>query len=483
MVDYTIAQENFIAIARWLDPFFFSYFFIINFVYLLLLIFGTAKIINRNREVRIEDYTALLQSNSLPTISFLVPFFNEDKDILLLVDNLLNLNYLNKEIILINDGSTDKSFEIICEKLDLVKIPIFYSETIKTKLVKGVYKSQSYPEVILIDKENGRKFDALNAALNACKTPFYVTVDADTFINDKDFEALIRPLLTYPELVAVGASVRIKNGCTLDYNRVVTDNIPKNFITGMQSIEYLRSFLLRQGWDYMGGNFVIAGAFSIFSTEVIKKLQGYKDTVADDVEIIMRLNRILKKVKKPFKIMHLPDPAAWTEGPETIKSLGHQRMLWQRGTLESIWYHKELFFNSEYGAFGNFSFPFLVLGDAMECLIELLGYVYILTGLFLGVIILKNILILLALVWGFTVLFTLFCLFVEEFSFSEYPKPRSIFLLFLYSFLENLGYRQLTLLWRLNGFFKFIGRYKEIKRINKEINDSVNTIIKKRIFG
>lgn len=396
-----------------------------------------------------------------------------------MVENLLNLSYRSKQIIIINDGSTDDTLQLLQAKYELIAIPRYYQDTLPSKPVRAVYRSRNYQEIIVVDKENGEKFDALNAGLNLCDTTYYITVDADTYIDNDSFEALIRPIFTSPETIAIGASVRIRNGCTLTYNKVTTEGFPEGYVTVMQSIEYLRAFLERQGWDYVGGNYVISGAFAVFATGVVKEIGGYAPTVANDLEIILRLNRILKATNTTYTITYQSDPAAWTEGPSTIKSLDRQRLLWHRGLMESIWFHKILFFNPAYGAFGLFVYPFLVFGEAIEPIVEMAGLVYIIVGLILGVVSWSFTILLLLTVFGFNFLFTLFCLLIEELTFKKYPKPRTLLLLIWYAFVENFGYRQLCTYWRLRGIRDFFRKFSGIQKDSDQINQTVKNVIEK----
>lgn len=471
-------REFLVPIYQWMDPLFLIYFGAIYLVYAILYILGSIRIYSRIKEVHRENFLSIIRSNSLPEISFIIPAYNESSQISSMVDGVVNLSYRYKRIIIINDGSEDNTLDILKKKLQLIPIPRYYKEILPTKPVKMVYQSKAHSEIIVIDKENGMKFDALNAGLNACNTPYFITVDADTFISDADFEALIRPILEFPETIGVGASVRIKDGCDFNFNRISTAKFPNNFLTAMQFLEYLRSFLMREGWDYAGGNFCIAGAFAVFSTDVVIKAKGYGPTFANDLEIVVRLHRLMKASKTPYRIVYLPDPVAWTLTPQTFSELGHQRMLWHRGLLESLWFHKTLFFNPRYGAFGLFVYPFYLFGEAIEPLVEIIGYIYIIVGVIFGIVHPVYIVLFLCITWGFTFVLTLFSLLVEEFSFRKYPSFLSFAKLFGYNVMENFGYRQLTLIWRLNGFFSFYKRFDEIKKDTKKINELVEKALK-----
>jgi len=193
------------------------YFLFINIVYSFLLLLGVIKITKRKKEIDAEDFVHLLKSESLPEISFILPSYNEAEDILSSIESLVRLSYRYKEIIVVNDGSSDNTVPLLIEKLDMVEIPRYYEDKIPSSNIIAIYKSKTHPEVIFLDKEHGKKFDSLNAGLNACTNEYFVCVDADTFIEDAAFEPLIRPILTNPETIAIAASIRLRNGCILDY--------------------------------------------------------------------------------------------------------------------------------------------------------------------------------------------------------------------------------------------------------------------------
>lgn len=463
-------REYYLILSPWLEAFFLTFFAGINVVYVTLLALGAIQFYQRRQETEKEDFTSILRSNSLPTISFLVPAYNESPHIVEMIDNLLNLTYRYKQIIVVNDGSTDDTFDLLSQKYDLMRIPDHFKVLLPSKPIKGVYRSKAFPELLIVDKVNGRKYDALNAALSICKTPYFITVDADTFVDNAGFEALVRPMLMDPDNVAIGADVGIRNNCTLNFNRISTENFPQNYVTAMQALEYTRAFHMRQGWNYLGGSFVLSGAFSILITETVIASGGYADTVADDLEIILRLNRMLHNADIPYKITYMPDPVAWTEAPNTIRELGPQRLGWQRGTLEAIWFHKSVFMNPRYGKFGLFVFPFLVVSEAVEPLVEIAGYVYIITGLSLRLIDPFQLFLVLAIITVFYLIYTLNCLFIEQMFFNKYPTKKSLFWLVLYSFFENFGYRQCNLYWRLKAQIDFFKKFSRIKKVSSYIN-------------
>src|SRR3990167_1680720 len=310
------------GILNFIDLVFLGYFVVVDFVYLFLLILGTVKIFLRHKEVKVEDRIHILTSNSLPEICLLIPMYNEEQNIVATLQSILNLSYQSKQVIAINDGSIDQTLEVLKTTFKLLPIPKFYQEVIKTEEIRGIYRSQKYPQLIVLDKAHGKKFDTLNAGVNACSQPFFIATDADTLFENQMFEALVRPILASPDTIAMGATVRINNGCAFDFNRISTKHFPQGFLAGVQSVEYLRAFMYRQGWDFAGGNLLVAGAFSIFSKEVIVKAGGFFRSLSEDMEVILLLHRVMKENKQTYRMMHLADPIAWTACPMDFKTLG-----------------------------------------------------------------------------------------------------------------------------------------------------------------
>lgn len=481
-------EEFFLLFSPWLDPFFLIYFGIINLGYVLCLILGIPHLFKRYSELAQENPRQIYRSNSLPEVSFVLAAYNEASCILHAVENLINLSYRKKQVIIINDGSKDETLELLKTRLQLHPATCTYKNFFPTQPIRGFYRSEIYPEFLIIDKENGKKFDALNAGLNACETSHFITIDADTLLDDATFIGLIRPIFTSPQTIAIGAGVRVRNDCKFNSKHIFTRQFTSHFISKIQALEYHRAFMIRQGWDALKGDFVLSGAFSVFSTAAVVQAGGYAPTIANDLEIVLRLQRVMRGSKTPFKIIYLPDPVAWTQVPMTWKHLASQRKHWHLGLLESLWFNKCLLFNPRYGFFGLIVYPFILFSEALEPIAELTGYLYILVGLYLGIASAWNIFLLLCLTWGMALLYTMFCIIVQELNVRKYPSLRNLVLLFLYSILENVGYRQMHLIWRLQGILAFFKKIATIQKESQKVNDAVkrfydkNEKIKNREF-
>ncbi len=434
------------------------YFLWINSVYILLIFLSFPEIYVRFREVNSEDLEVLLKSEAIPPISIVAPAYNEEVTIVDSAKSMLNLSYTNVNVILINDGSKDNTMQVLMDNFQLEKVPPAIPQYIKSKPVRGYYKSKLYPKLLVIDKENGGKADSLNAGINACVTPFFMAVDADTLIESDALRRMIRPVLTTRNTVASGGTIRIVNDCETDAGKVTKVVFPKSILPAIQTVEYLRAFLFgRLGWNILGGNLVISGAFGLFNREAVLDVGGYRtDTVGEDMELVVRLHHELKKQKKPFRVEFIPDPVAWTEVPSTLKVLSRQRERWHRGLIDTLWRHREMFMNPRYGITGLFTFPFFVLGELMAPVIEMIGYLGLIAGLILKVIDWKFAMLFFVVAWGLMMILTIFTIIMEETTFKKYSGFKDIVKMILFTIVESLGYRQLTVIWRLQAFYKYL---------------------------
>lgn len=430
------------------------YFLSINAIYILLLFLGGKEILKRHQEIE-EDPPISLHLEKLPFLSFVIAMYNEEEHIVSTIESLLNLSYKNKEILVVNDGSEDQSMQILKDRFALEQIPNSYPERLKTAPIRAFYQSKTNPSLFVIDKDHLGKHDALNAGINACSQSFFIGFDADTMIDDTSFNAFLRPLFNSHNMAALGAGVRVKNGCSHHFNQISTEKFPVKILPAIQSCEYLCSFLSRQGWNHLGGNFVIAGACAIFSKEIAIQVGGFLPSHGEDMEIVVRMQKWIYDQKRKETIRYIPDPIAWSHTPETLKELGKQRTRWHLGLLQTLWKHRSLCFNPRYGLFGMLAFPFALWGEAIEPLIEFFAIVIVLISWYYKILNLSFFALLVLVSLGFSFLYSVTSLFIEEISFKRYPSFRSLVLLTFVSFLQNLGYRQLTIFWRLRAFSRF----------------------------
>ncbi|MBI5451743.1 MAG: glycosyltransferase family 2 protein [Gammaproteobacteria bacterium] len=449
-----ISWHDIIIISQW---FFLIYFLAINSCYLMLNIFSTLYVRSYMPGKTLEELPQIYSGLELP-ISILVPAYNEEKSIASSIQSMLQLNYPLFEIIVINDESTDGTLRELIEKFSLVPFPEAYRAHLKTAAILGIYCSTRHPNLRVIDKRNGGKADALNAGINAARYPLFCAVDADSVLQRTSLQRIVRPFLEDHRVVAAGGTIRVGNGCKISGGFLQEIRLPSNPLALLQVVEYLRAFLFgRLGWSYIGGLLIISGAFGLFRKETVIAVGGYHiDTVGEDMELVLRIHRVLRKNKKAYRMVFLPDPVAWTEVPEDFRSLMNQRARWQRGLSESLIGNIGLLFSRNGGAPGWIAFPFMILFEWLGPVIEVSGYILMITLYWLGLLSVTAFLVFIFAAIGLSLLASFSSLLLEEVSFHMYKRPRHLALIMVTVIIENFGFRQLNSIWRLYGLIQWM---------------------------
>ncbi|HVR82554.1 MAG TPA: glycosyltransferase [Luteimonas sp.] len=436
---------------------FLAYFISINMVYLALNYISVFSIIRYMRDHR-EQYLPRSLASYQPPVSIVVPAFNEERSIVSSIRSLLQLNYPEFEIVVVNDGSSDATRDAVIREFAMHEFPEAYRKRIVTEPVKKIYASSTHPNVRLVDKDNGGKADTLNAGINCARYPLFCVVDADCILQKDSLWQVVRPFLEDANTVAVGGVVRVLNGCTVKDGLMAKVALPRNPLALFQLVEYLRAFLFgRLGWSPLNALLIISGAFGVFYKERVIAVGGYRsDTVGEDMDLVVRLHRNLRQEKRPYRITFVPDPICWTEAPTDLASLKNQRMRWQRGLAESLVPNFRLMFSRNSGAVGWLAFPFMVLFELLGPVIEVLGYTALILLWLMDLIPIQSFMVFLFASVGMGVLLSINALFLEELSFHMYPRPRQQLKLFFVAILENFGYRQLNSVWRFMGLMKWL---------------------------
>lgn len=437
-----------------------TYFLIANLFYIFFYISAAVVIWTKQKAINSVKLELLYKAENLPSIAIVVPSYNEESCIVFCVESLLRLPYPNKKIIIVNDGSKDESMTLLNNVFALTPVHAAYTGLIPCAHIKAVYVSENNPNLFIIDKENGGRADALNAGLNICDSDYFLTIDADTLIDELEIVRLLRYMLTEPAIRGFGASLRVANGCDIATRGVSKARIPTNWFAACQSVEYLRAFLIgRTGWDFLGGPLILSGAFSFFQTKPIQMLKGFDaDSIGEDMELTVRMKRTMMDMKRNSRTEFIPAPVAWTEVPSEYKDLSNQRTRWSIGCCQVIWRHKRTIFNPRYGWFGMVQMPYYLFYEMLSPIMELLGYLTIILIFASNRDSFPAFLFLLVSI-GFTTALNIACILIEVLAFRSYSDNRSILKLLFYSLAENVGYRQLNLIWRLVGLIKWTFGY------------------------
>jgi cellulose synthase/poly-beta-1,6-N-acetylglucosamine synthase-like glycosyltransferase len=258
--------------------------------------------------------------------------------------------------------------------------------------------------------------------------------------------------------VAIGGIVRIANGCEVIHGRVVNVGLSRKLLPLFQVVEYLRTFLSgRMFWNIFSGTLIISGAFGIFKKSAVLEVGGYRtDTVGEDMELVTRIHRMMIESKRPYKVVFIPDPVCWTEAPESVSMLARQRNRWHRGLLDTLIIHRKMIFNPRYGVIGMGAMPYFLMIELLGPVFEALGYIALIVMAFWGILDVDIAVLFFIVSIFYGAMFSVGAVTLEEISFQRYPKPRDIALLLSFGIIENFGYRQLTVIWRLKGIFDYL---------------------------
>jgi cellulose synthase/poly-beta-1,6-N-acetylglucosamine synthase-like glycosyltransferase len=429
-----------------------------NGVYLLQLVVAQMALVAEPPEPRVRTLWRRTAANA-PPIALLAPAYNEAQTIENSTRSLLALDYPEFEVIVVNDGSKDETLAVLKGAFALRPLRRTYDTQLQHKLIRGIYRSMIDERLIVVDKENGGKADALNAGLNLARAPLVCSMDADSILEPDALLRAVQPFVEDPQsVVATGGTVRIANGCVVRDGRVVEIGVPRNIWALLQSIEYLRAFLLaRLAWSRVGALTIVSGAFGLFRRSVLIEVGGYAPkTVGEDMELIVRLHRHFRELNRPYRIAFVPEPVCWTEAPETYAVLARQRTRWHRGALETFIKHRTMLFNPRYGRVGVFGLGHIFLFDVVGPIIEIAGYVLLPVMWMLGILSLQYLLAFLALTFAMGLTISVGSLAIEEAELRRYPRSSDLVALALAAVLENFGYRQLNSFWRIQGLWQWI---------------------------
>ncbi|MFD2601010.1 glycosyltransferase family 2 protein [Flavobacterium suzhouense] len=406
------------------------------------------------------DYEVLLSSEYAPALSLIAPAYNEGLTIKENVRSLLSLNYNNYQVILVNDGSKDNSMEILIESYELEPVNFRYNGQIPTKLIRKVYasKNAAFKKLIVVDKENGGKADALNVGLNIASNPYVVCIDVDCILDKDSLLKLSKPFLegNGKRVIATGGVVRIANQCVIRDGRLVEVNIPDNMLPRIQVLEYLRAFLLgRMAWGHLDGLLLISGAFGAFDKEIALLAGGYDTkTVGEDMELVVRMRRYMLENKMPYTVSYIPDPLCWTEAPETRSIFVKQRSRWMRGTIETLLLHKKMFLNPKYKLLGMISVPYWTFFEFLAPFIEFAGIIITVAFVVLGILNWHYFILMLLFVYTFAVMFSVLALYTEERTYHKYRKRTDFAKMLMAAFIEPIYFHPITVYAALKGYYE-----------------------------
>ncbi|MFN7921614.1 MAG: glycosyltransferase [Bryobacteraceae bacterium] len=435
------------------------YLLAVNSVYFILVLIGFFDLYRRKFTAITPGLAEVVKNSRLsPPISILAPAFNEAATVRDSVRAMLSLDYPEYEVVVINDGSTDVTLDVLVREFHLYKSARYYSESLASKPIRAIYESLDPVRLVIVDKDNGGKADALNAGLNVARYPLVCAVDTDSLIERDALLRTVMPFVEDPSVIGVGGIVRVANGCDVSGGRVTSVGLPRSWMARFQVVEYLRAFLGgRVALSSMNSLLLVSGAFGVFSKKAVLEVGGYRaDTVGEDLELVVRLHRFSLDQGRDYRIVFLPDPVCWTEVPESLASLRRQRNRWQRGTIETMWQHRSMIGRPRYGVLGMFAMPYFLLFEMLGPLIETAGYALTIAGLALGALSAETAMLFFLATMAYGILLSVASVTLEEMTLRRYPGVRDMLTMVVSGVVENLGFRQMVTVWRALAFVDLI---------------------------
>lgn len=433
---------------------------LLSYIWIGLFSIGETRTYMHKNEIT--DYRLLASTPHAPSVSILAPAYNEGATIIENVRSLLSLYYSNMEVLIINDGSKDDSLQKLIDAYQLEKIPYHVQYKIATKEVRGIYKSSNaaYKKLVVIDKVNGGKADALNVGINVSTNDYIVCIDVDCILEQDSVLKMVKPFLeeTDAKVIASGGVVRVANSCEIEDGRLIKVHLPDNYWARMQSLEYIRAFILgRMAWARLNGLLLISGAFGAFDKDIAIKAGGYDHkTVGEDMELVVRMRRYMEETKQSYKVTYIPDPLCWTEAPTSRKILGRQRNRWTRGTIETLKFHRVMFFNPKYHLLGMLSYPYWFFFEMLAPLIEFFGMIVFLLLTIFGLINWHVFIALLVFIISFGYLYSAFAAYMEVTTYNMYRRRTDMMKLLVTALSEPFVFHPFVVWAAIKGYIDII---------------------------
>jgi cellulose synthase/poly-beta-1,6-N-acetylglucosamine synthase-like glycosyltransferase len=423
----------------------------------LLLVLAGGRRVWRNRHWRgVEGHDETFASPLTPAVSILVPAHDEEAGILDTLSAALGQRYPAFEVVLVDDGSTDRTFALVAERYALREVtPRPTADLAVDGEIRSVHRATTGDPLSVIRKTSvGRRSDAINAALNHARHPLVCMVDGDSLLEADALLQVARPFVEDPDhVVATGGVIRAANGALTDRGTLLEPRLSRRWVVRIQVLEYLRSFLLgRTGWADAQALLIISGAFGLFRRDVVLEVGGLDPlSLAEDAELVVTVQEHLRRAHRPHRVVFVPQTVCWTEVPESWQVLGRQRTRWSHGLAQLLWKHRSMIGNPRYGPIGMLALPFFLLFELLGPVIELVGLAALVTSLVLGLVEPALAASVLVLAVAIGVLLSATAIAVEEVTYHRYRRGRDLLALMGAALAEHLWFRWAHSWYRLRG--------------------------------
>lgn len=420
---------------------------------------ASSTLLGRSRPARRTSRVREVVTTALPIgVSAVMPAYNEAPVIVDCVRAMLMTEYPEFEIVVVNDGSSDETLAVLIEAFDLLPVeagPTPFPE-LTTNPVQAVYVpiDPALPLRVIDKAAGGNKAYTANVGLAAASHPYVLIVDADSLIDPRAVAYAVAELTSSENtLLGAGGTVLPANDCLFENGRLIEARVPRRFLAACQLAEYLRSFVVgRAAFGATHSVSIISGALGLFRRTDVLAVGGFAPGhLGEDLDLAVRLQRRASDLGLPTGLVHVPESVLWTEVPETRAALARQRVRWHKGLVQVMREHHVTVGNPAFGRFGVIGMGYLFFFEFLAPLVEGIGYLALLAALCVGVLNLP----IAASLTGLTLLAgfanTIQAMWLEERYFHLYRHPGDVVRLLLIAVLEQVGYRQLTVYWRLKG--------------------------------
>lgn len=430
-----------------------------------------SSIISMRKYINIEryaDYSRFNKSENMLPVSIIVPAYNSAKNIVNTVNNLLNIDFPEYEVIIVNDGSNDNTLVLLKLEYELVLVQQPFKKSLDTPNIKAIYRSPSYANLVVVDKHHSGKAEAMNIGVNISSYSVVVMMDADTVLEQNALSKIVMPFVSDNKVAAVSGIVRMASEWEINRGGQPRDTgLSQNPLICLQTVEYNTMFLTgRMGIDALSMMLVTSGVFCAFNKKVLVEAGGYPaDCIGYDAGLIMNIHRNMRKNKRKYAVKFLTNPVCWSKSPESVSQLAGQRKYWHTSLIDALKKHKDIMFNKNYGSLGMLKLPYYWLFEVLGPFIEIICYIALLFSVLFGVLNWQLAVSMYALAGLFGVALSLGAMLLEEGAIRRHATVRELIRLVFYTFLYNFIYRQVNSFLCVMAMFTF-------KKSKQEFNAS-----------
>lgn len=406
----------------------------------------------------VESAAPIMASSLSIPVSIVAAALNEEKVVVGAVQSLLDQNYPEFEVILVDDGSTDHTIALLKDAFDLAISDITVVQGLAAGKAVAVYRSRKHPNLTVVSKVNcGSKADAMNCGINFAAYRYLCCVDGDTIYSGNALLDAMAIVMKNPaEILGVtsyfGTSRNPEARPVGSYRPVDT-----HWLSVLQNLDLMRSFLVnRLAFSQIGAMMCSPGAFAIWRKDLFTELGGFDPGFScEDIEFTYRVHEHFRRKNRRYQIASLPQLVAMTEGPDNITALVKQRARWQRVLLESVWAYRRMSFNRRYGTVGLIGLPYNILFEALSPLMQLLSLMLLLAMFALGILDVVACMAILTFAALIVAAPSMLAILIDNRQHRDY-RLRDILVMSLYSLLDLLLFKPIMLIAGLKGSIDFM---------------------------